>query len=160
MKLLHILAVAVGGSLLALVVMLVFKAQASKEGQAPGMYAGQLSPCSSKPNCVRSEAGTPADKRVAPLPVATSPEAAWQQLAAAIESTGGVVVGRNDDYLAATYTSALFGFVDDLEARLDPAAGVIQLRSASRQGHSDLGANRTRVERLRQQYLTAGQGAR
>jgi uncharacterized protein (DUF1499 family) len=52
------------------------------------------------------------------------------------------------DYLAATFRTPLLGFIDDLEARLDREAGVIQLRSASRVGHSDLGANRKRIERL------------
>lgn len=152
MKLLNILAFAVGGSLLALVVMLIFKAQASKEGQAPGLRNGLLIPCSSKPNCVLSEEGAPADKRVEPLPIEGDADQAWQRLQQAVDATGGSIVSQADDYLAATYTSALFGFVDDLEARLDRGRGVIQLRSASRQGHSDLGANRTRIGQLRRTY--------
>ncbi|HEY5717459.1 MAG TPA: DUF1499 domain-containing protein, partial [Motiliproteus sp.] len=69
-----------------------------------------------------------------------------------IEAQGGVLVRVQDDYLAATFTSSLFGFVDDLEARLELDKQQIQLRSASRVGHSDLGANRTRVELLRRQF--------
>jgi len=41
------------------------------------------------------------------------------------------------------------GFVDDLEFLSEPSKGVIQVRSASRMGHSDLGVNRSRVERIR-----------
>jgi uncharacterized protein (DUF1499 family) len=55
---------------------------------------------------------------------------------------------RDAHYLAATYHSRLFRFVDDLELRLDPGAGLIHVRSASRVGHADFGANQRRVKRL------------
>jgi uncharacterized protein (DUF1499 family) len=41
------------------------------------------------------------------------------------------------------------GYVDDVEFSLDPAASVIHVRSASRLGESDLGANRKRIEAIR-----------
>ena len=41
------------------------------------------------------------------------------------------------------------GFVDDVEFWADPAAGVIQLRSASRLGRKDFGVNRARIEDIR-----------
>lgn len=47
--------------------------------------------------------------------------------------------------MAAIFTSKFFGFVDDLECRIDQANHTIHLRSASRVGHSDFGANRKRV---------------
>jgi uncharacterized protein (DUF1499 family) len=40
-------------------------------------------------------------------------------------------------------------FVDDVEFWYDPAARVIQVRSASRVGEGDLGVNRKRIEALR-----------
>jgi len=46
----------------------------------------------------------------------------------------------------------LFGFVDDLEIRIDAEVSVIHLRSASRVGKSDLGANRKRVEMIKKSY--------
>ena len=52
-------------------------------------------------------------------------------------------------YLHAEFKSALLGFVDDVQFMADPAAGVIHMRSASRVGYSDLGANRKRVENIR-----------
>ncbi len=54
-----------------------------------------------------------------------------------------------DDYLHAECSSAVFGFVDDLELHLRPAEKLIAVRSASRVGHSDFGVNRKRVEQLR-----------
>ena len=47
------------------------------------------------------------------------------------------------------FATALMGFVDDFEAHVDPAARVIELRSASRIGYSDLGVNRKRIEAIR-----------
>ena len=52
-------------------------------------------------------------------------------------------------YFRAEFTSLIFRFVDDVEFLLDENEHVIHVRSASRVGHSDLGANRQRVERLR-----------
>ncbi|MGH9640530.1 MAG: DUF1499 domain-containing protein, partial [Bryobacteraceae bacterium] len=48
--------------------------------------------------------------------------------------------------------SALMGYVDDVEFYCDGKA--IQLRSSSRLGYSDLGANRKRVDSLRAAYST------
>lgn len=55
-----------------------------------------------------------------------------------------------EGYLHATATSRIFGFVDDLELHAAPQAGVIEARSVSRLGDSDLGVNAKRLARLRQ----------
>jgi len=70
----------------------------------------------------------------------------------AIEAMGGRILEEQPGYLHAIFVSRLFRFVDDLELRLDEGAGVIQVRSASRVGHSDFGVNRKRVERLRERF--------
>ncbi|MEC7418575.1 MAG: DUF1499 domain-containing protein, partial [Pseudomonadota bacterium] len=44
----------------------------------------------------------------------------------------------------------LLRFVDDVEFELREEAGIIAVRSASRVGYSDLGANRRRIEKIRQ----------
>jgi uncharacterized protein (DUF1499 family) len=44
-------------------------------------------------------------------------------------------------------------YVDDVEFWANTEAGVVELRSASRLGHSDLGANRARMERVRSAYM-------
>ncbi len=155
MKLLSILGVAVIGSLIAVVILFIVKAMGSKHGVAPGLVDAHLAACSPKPNCVNSEAFSPPDKRVAPFPItAEQPQQDWQKLQVGIKAQGGTLVTVTDNYLAATFTSSLFGFVDDLEARLDAAEGVIHIRSASRVGQSDFSANRTRVEQLRGRYNT------
>lgn len=49
-------------------------------------------------------------------------------------------------------------FVDDVEFWADPAAGVVQVRSASRIGRKDFGVNRARVENLRAQWADKASG--
>jgi len=113
----------------------------SAGGQAPGLVDGRLAPCSSKPNCVSSEDGTPGKKQVAPL------SCSWDDLKSAITGQGGVITKDADGYLSAEFTSSIYKFVDDFEARLD--GDKIQIRSASRVGYSDRGVNAKRVEALR-----------
>ena len=72
---------------------------------------------------------------------------ALQQLAAAIADTPRtVVVEQSEGYLHAECSSALFGFVDDLELLVVNAG--IQARSISRIGDSDLGVNAGRLAQL------------
>ncbi len=77
---------------------------------------------------------------------------AWQKLKQVIQAQGGKLVEDKEDYLHATFTSTLFRFIDDLELSLDENNKLIHIRSASRVGHSDLGQNRKRVERLRNDF--------
>ncbi len=125
-----------------------------------GLDDGRLRACPERPNCVCSEAGAAAASRaIAPLELRDGPpEAAWRRLQEAIAEEGGEAVLVTGEYLAATFRTPLFGFVDDLEARIDRAGRVIHLRSASRVGHSDLGANRARVARLAARFETTAAG--
>lgn len=114
----------------------------SQNGEAPGLVQGQLAPCPDSPNCVSSEAGTAPEKATQPLPAD-----AWDKLPEAIAAQGGTVTSASDDYISAEFKSAIFGFVDDVEFR--NAEDAVHLRSASRVGYSDAGANATRVAALR-----------
>jgi uncharacterized protein (DUF1499 family) len=140
----------------------LFAAAHQSRSRAPdyGLDEGRLRGCPATPNCVCSEAGGADPARaIDPLPLAGREHAAaWQALQDAIASLGGDVVLSTGDSLAATFRTPLLGFIDDLEARLDRDAGVIQLRSASRVGHSDLGANRKRIERLVALFTRAPEG--
>lgn len=105
-----------------------------------GVHNGALSACPSPAHCAR------ADWSVA------DPAAALAALVPVIEATPRTeVLEQGDGYLHATATSALFGFVDDLELYADSSAGVLQARSVSRLGDSDLGVNAQRLTALRQQ---------
>lgn len=67
---------------------------------------------------------------------------------------GARIETATDTYLHASVKTQLFRFVDDLELLLDSEAGLVHVRSASRIGSWDLGANRRRVERLRRKLET------
>ncbi len=115
--------------------------------QKLGLDGGRLAACASAENCVCSE--HEGEAWVAPLDVAgDDPLAAVRQAVAVL---GGAVESADSNYLHATFRSRLFRFVDDVEFRLDPGANVIHVRSASQAGRSDLGVNRRRVERIREQ---------
>jgi uncharacterized protein (DUF1499 family) len=53
------------------------------------------------------------------------------------------------NYLHATASTPLMGFVDDVELHADQANGVIEARSESRLGESDLGVNSQRLDALK-----------
>lgn len=120
-----------------------------------GLVNGRLRPCPETPNCVSSEEGTPEQARVAPFPAPGGATDVARMSLVVIALPRTVVDSQPEGYLYAQSTSLIFRFVDDLELRYDSLARVIQVRSASRIGRSDLGANRRRVEQLRERWLAA-----
>jgi len=139
--------------ILAVVFMFFVRGKASKKGQAPGIVNGKLAKCSRKPNAVCSEYIGHSSHYVEPIDVSqVNMNQHFHKLVKAIEANGGKVVIQDDQYVAATFTSAIFKFVDDVEARLDKEEGVIHLRSASREGYSDLGVNAKRIAAIKASY--------
>jgi uncharacterized protein (DUF1499 family) len=63
------------------------------------------------------------------------------------------VIEEKPGYLRVELRTMLF--VDDGEFLLDRPRSVIQVRSASRLGYSDLGKNRSRMEEIRRQFIAA-----
>jgi uncharacterized protein (DUF1499 family) len=112
------------------------------EGPVPedlGVRDGRLAACESPAHCQREEWAS------------ADPRAALESLVPAVLALDGVaLVETRADYLHATVTSRFFGFVDDLELHADPARGVVEARSVSRLGDSDLGVNARRLATLRQ----------
>ena len=118
----------------------------SRSAQPPGLVGGQLAPCGTKPNSVCSENDPDTAHYVAPV---NSELNSLQSIVPLIEQLGGGQITVKERYLSAEFRSALFGFVDDLELRLDVENKLIHLRSASRVGYSDMGVNRKRIVQLR-----------
>jgi uncharacterized protein (DUF1499 family) len=109
-----------------------------------GVQNGALAPCPAPAHCARANWSV------------AEPQAALEALLPVLAAMPRIaVVEQADGYLHATATSALFGFVDDLELYADQAHGALQARSVSRLGDSDLGVNAKRLAQL-QQALTAG----
>lgn len=123
-------------------------------GQQPenlGVHDGRLTDCPSKPNCISSQAAD-GEQTLIPFRYQGEKEAAFERLKKIIlSSERTTIVKETDNYLHVEYKSKIMGFVDDVEFFF-PKEKIIHVRSASRLGYSDFGANRTRVEHLRELF--------
>ena len=117
----------------------------------------RLQPCPSSPNCVCSDATD--SHGIEPLAIAGDPQLMWQRLQDYLAQQRGFTIKQVDDhYLRVEAKTRLLRFVDDVEFELRTGDGVIAVRSASRVGYSDLGANRRRIEKIRKALVPDGQG--
>jgi uncharacterized protein (DUF1499 family) len=90
---------------------------------------------------------------IAPLSYQGDGSAAFGRLAAVVETMPGATIIRSQPgYLYAEFQTPALKFVDDVEFLLDQSTGVIHMRSASRLGSKDFGANRKRLEAIRQRF--------
>ena len=120
-----------------------------------GVSNGKLAPCPKAPKCVSSQAGD-TQHGIQALPIIDSVPASMQRIVDLLtEWPEARLVTEKPDYLHAEFTSALMGFVDDVEFLATPEEELIHVRSCSRLGYSDLGVNRSRVETIREAYLNA-----
>jgi uncharacterized protein (DUF1499 family) len=121
-----------------------------------GIHDGRLKPAPSSPNCVNSQSQDE-QHAIAPLAYTGSREHAMEELAKVVRSTPRTrIVAHAPDYLYAEYTSALLGFVDDVEFWFAPDSRIVHVRSASRLGYRDFGVNRARIEDVRRRLAAAG----
>ena len=102
-----------------------------------GAHNGALSPCTTPAHCARQTWSS------------SSPEADFASIVAYVQENPRTEVGeQTNHYIHAEASSALFGFVDDLELLMDVSNGSILARSVSRLGDSDLGVNANRLSEL------------
>lgn len=113
----------------------------------------QLPPCPQSPNCVSS---TDADLSHRVLALSYDNSAADKAMLVLkkvlLSMTGQVQLAEDGKSLHAEFKSAVFGFIDDVDALLNTEQARIEIRSASRTGHSDFGVNKRRVETIRQAF--------
>jgi uncharacterized protein (DUF1499 family) len=119
-----------------------------------GSPGHRLSPCPKSPNCV-SSLSKDKSHQVNPLTYNTPLDEAREKLIAVLHSMKrSEIVIAESNYIHATFKSALFGFVDDVEFSFDDEKKIIDVRSASRTGYFDLGVNRRRIEDMRKRFVT------
>lgn len=122
---------------------------AGKRPDNLGVRDGKLVPCPNTPNCVCSQSSD-AQHSIEPLTYNSNAVEAMADIKTAIQAMERTkVITEAKNYLYAEFTSAIMGFVDDVEFHLDENSKVIHVRSASRLGKSDLGVNRKRIETIR-----------
>jgi len=114
-----------------------------------GIQQGKFIDCPDSPNCVNTQS----DQKKAQIEAITF-KGDWKEtktkLLKVLEEYPRTTIVKDDGkYLHVEFQSALWKFVDDVEFWIDDKAQQIHFRSASRLGHSDLGANRKRMEKIR-----------
>jgi uncharacterized protein (DUF1499 family) len=100
---------------------------------------GKFALCPDKPNCENSQEGT-----IPPIKTKLEPDIV---LAKITTMPGAKLEKRMGHYAHISFTTNIMGFVDDVEILYDK--GTVHIKSASRVGYSDLGANKKRVEEIR-----------
>ena len=114
-----------------------------------GLENGGLRPCPRSPNCLCSQDPDPGHA-TEPWPYEGEAAATRERLLSALKSLPRTtIVSSEEHYVHATCRSAVFRFVDDVELLIDDAEKLVHVRSASRLGYSDLGANGRRIRALR-----------
>jgi uncharacterized protein (DUF1499 family) len=107
-----------------------------------------------RPNCVSTE-NSESEFSIAALSYRDMPEQALSRLRAAIlQEPRSRIVFADAGRLEASFSSSLFGFVDDAIFVLDQASGQVRMQSRSRVGYSDLGVNRARLARISARFST------
>ena len=134
---------------LLLCLLLFLLARVSRSQSPMGLLDGELMNCPDRPICVSSQQNEDHPSWVEALHFAQSPDKAWKQAQTCVQQIGGQIEKVEKGYLWATFSSSIFGFVDDLELYLEVSKKEIQVRSASRIGYYDMGVNRKRVNSLR-----------
>ena len=102
--------------------------------------------------------GAPAYPDMTPVVLPMPPDQAFEDALAAVNGMGWKVAGSNrgEGRIEATDTTFWFGFKDDVVIRLRPAVGGTQVdvRSVSRVGGGDVGANAKRIRSYLQRLQT------
>lgn len=128
---------------------LYFLSLTTNQPENLGIVNGQLAQCPPSPNCVSTMATLDSQKMP---PIAFDGDT--NSIKSKIKSTildsfpRAKLITENEDYLHFQFTSLIFRFVDDVEFLIEDEDNQIHFRSASRVGHSDLGANRKRMTRI------------
>lgn len=118
-----------------------------------GIIQHRLMSCPDTPNCVASRKDTPDTHKIAPFSYQGEQDDAYRQLLNLLNQRKDAIVVEMEHahYIRADFRTPVLGFIDDVEFFFQQP-GIIHLRSASRIGYSDLGANRKRMEALRELF--------
>lgn len=136
-----------GTAIVLLFIWFLFLAYQSKTAPKLGLVNGQLAVCIQSSNCVNS-----AEAGLEPITFTDAPARAWINMRQTLDVLGATVEQHTDNYLWATFSSPLFGYVDDVELLMETDEQRFQIRSASRVGRSDFNANRNRVAVIRDHF--------
>jgi len=119
-----------------------------------GLINDSFKPLKNTPNGVSSQASTE-DKKVKPFKMNTSISDAKQKIKKLILSYENTkLVNEETNYLHFVFTTNFFRFKDDVEFYFDSENNLIEFKSQSRIGYGDMGTNRERYDKIREDYIT------
>jgi len=119
-----------------------------------GVNNGMFAPMPKSPNAVSSQSDDP-DYHVEPFPFKENLEHTKAVIINAIESYGNAEIITNEsNYIHAIFTTSKMRFHDDVEIYFNESAGIVEYRSASRVGYSDMGLNKERYNKLYEYYTS------
>lgn len=117
-----------------------------------GVTNGKLALMPNKPNAVSSQTEEK-DKKIEALEFKENLMESKQQVIKAIDNYGnGKIIKNEKNYLYIVFTTGMMKYHDDVEFYFDESKKLIQIRSASRIGYSDMGLNRERYNKLSKLY--------
>ncbi|MBT5019884.1 DUF1499 domain-containing protein [bacterium] len=122
----------------------------SKRPANLGVNEGQLAPCPTSPNCVSSQSND-SEHGMTPIKYQGDTASNIQNIKSVMQARPRTnLITERDNYLHFEATSKILRFVDDIEFYIDEENQLIQFRSASRVGRSDMGVNRKRMNEIQQ----------
>jgi len=118
-----------------------------------GIVDGKLYPCPNTPNCVSTQA-IDAKHKISPFKYSGTMIEAKEKIIKIVNSLKRTkIITNTENYIHAEVRTATFKFVDDVEFLFDDSEKIIQFRSRARSGHSDMGVNRKRMEKIREMFI-------
>lgn len=114
-----------------------------------GVSNGKLAKCPDSPNCISTQADSETHQ-MEPVSFTGDMDAAVSKIKQTVAKnfSRAELIEEKGGYLRYEFTSLIFRFVDDIEFVVDDTSKQIHFRSASRVGHSDMGANRRRMQKI------------
>ncbi len=118
-----------------------------------GIVDGKFYPCPNTPNCVSTQA-TDAKHKISPIKYSGTMSEAKEKISKIVNSLKRTkIITNTENYIHAEVRTATFKFVDDVEFFFDDSEKIVQFRSRARSGHSDMGVNRKRMEKIREMLI-------
>jgi uncharacterized protein (DUF1499 family) len=140
--------------IVALCVSIAFSGE-SREGIRLGQHEKMLKPCPSSPNCVSSQTNA-MKHRMEPIPFAGPIELAQARLREVIQAIPrSKITEEEPGYLAVSFRSRIFGFIDEAEFSLHENTSLVHFRSGACSGYYDFGVNRSRMLRIAESFREA-----
>ena len=111
---------------------------------------GRLAPCPDIQGCVSTQA-TRQLHAIDPFSFSGDLAVAQQKMVTLLtDLPEATIITNQPGYIHAEFRSRVFRLIDDVEFSFEQTDGEIQFRSSLRLGYGDIGANRNRMERIRQ----------